>query len=94
MSHTFFCRILQLRVVLLAIFLLGGCSRHHVQSGRYDPVFRSGYAYLRQDDGAVSIVARTQQDLARALAEIGCGKKYICAVERVGEFFNVLQQEK
>lgn len=74
---------------------LGGCHGRHIPaSTTYGIVNRGTYAYQRVNDGEYAVEAKDQTALQEALSEIGCGKGYICLVDREGEMFTVQQRKK
>ena len=80
-------------VVFLFGILLGlGCHKR-VHS---DPqvIRRDGYAYAKLSPTEVFIVAVDPEKLQHALEEIGCGKQYVCAIEKNGTEFLVTQTRK
>lgn len=74
---------------------LGGCS-HRVATDppQYQMVHRGTYAYQRISDGEVVIEATDTKALGFALDEIGCGKRYICLIDKNADVFDVQLRKK
>lgn len=82
-------------VVLITAFALVACHGKQIPAhGKYEIINRGKYAYQRLNDGTYTIEVANQSALQEALTEIGCGRKFICLVEREGEMFNVQQRSK
>ena len=79
-------------IALICLLGLAGC--HGYRATAYGPVHRVGYIYQRQDDGTVTIFAQDGNALAKALIEVGCGKAYICLMQREGDIYSVVQRKK
>lgn len=83
----------------LALFLAGfliGCHGHRASFDpqKYEAVHRGRYVYQRINDGELVVAAVDGQALKDALAEIGCGKTYVCLVAKDGDLFSVEQRRK
>ena len=78
------------RFCLLAIAAVVGfgCAKH-VPAPTYDVVRRQNYAYQRVNEGAFIIAATDATALKAAMAEIGCGTKFLCEIDHDGDLFSV-----
>jgi alpha-tubulin suppressor-like RCC1 family protein len=81
-----------MKFLLVLSLLLSACAKH--VSTREELVHRGRYAYQRLNEGEYLVAAVSDVDVKRALEEIGCGKKYLCAVDHDGEIYTVEIHEK
>jgi hypothetical protein len=84
--------------VFLIAFLVGffgnGCAKRAAVQPDYPVVNRGSYAYQRVNDGEYVVEARNQKSFDAALDEIGCGKAFVCLINREGDVFDVQQRKK
>lgn len=80
------------RILSLALLVLAACHGHRPVIDH--PVDRGFYAYAKTSDATFTIVAMNQHWLEAALREIGCGKDYVCLIEKTGDVFRVEQRPK
>ena len=74
------------RLVVLML-LLTGCHGHATV---HAPVVDRGrYAYQQQGPTVFRVQAVAEPDLRAALEEIGCGREYVCAIEKNSTVFHV-----
>jgi len=82
-----------MKFTMLALMILLGTTACHRQ-GKPTPtapafVNHGSYAYHRVNDTQVVMMAVTGEDRQAALKEIGCGSKYVCAVEQRANLYYV-----
>ena len=87
-------RRLALVVLGLSIGLMASCRHRTPTPDHPQIVKRDGYAYARYSPTEVFLVAADEQNLRLALMEIGCGKAFVCQIERNGTEFLVTQTRK
>ena len=75
------------RALWTALLLLAACAKHVPSTP--DVVHRATYAYQKINDGQYIVAAADGQALKKALAEIGCGKTFVCEIDKTDDLFDV-----
>lgn len=74
---------------LLGVALAGCPAPKHVKAPTEAVINRGTFAYQKVNDGEFIVSAIDQVAFHQALAEIGCGTKYVCIPEKAGDLWSV-----